>query len=287
MAQKNNNSEQAANQEIPFISHLVELRDRLLRAVLVVLVIFLGLFSFANELYTILAEPLLKHLPQGSSMIATEVASPFLTPFKLALVVSVFLGMPVILYQAWAFIAPGLYKHEKSLAFPLLVSSIILFYLGIVFAYFVVFPLVFGFLATSAPVGVTVMTDITKYLDFVLKMFFAFGVAFEVPIATILLCFTGVTTPDSLVEKRPYIIVFAFVIGMLLTPPDVISQTLLAVPMWLLFEIGVIFSRILLRKREVIAKELSEKELDEEFERAIAEEEKLNKADNTDPAKHE
>jgi sec-independent protein translocase protein TatC len=151
----------------------------------------------------------------------------------------------------------------------------------------VVFPLVFGFLATSAPVGVTVMTDITKYLDFVLKMFFAFGVAFEVPIATILLCFTGVTTPDSLVEKRPYIIVFAFVIGMLLTPPDVISQTLLAVPMWLLFEIGVIFSRILLRKREVIAKELTEKELDEEFERAIAEEEKLNKADNTDPTKPE
>lgn len=282
MAQKKNNSEQAVNQEIPFISHLVELRDRLLRAVLVVLVIFLALFSFANDLYTLLAEPLLKHLPQGSSMIATEVASPFLTPFKLALVASVFLGMPVILYQAWAFIAPGLYKHEKSLAFPLLVSSILLFYTGMVFAYYVVFPLVFGFLATSAPVGVTVMTDITKYLDFVLKMFFAFGVAFEVPIATILLCFTGVTTPDKLVEKRPYIIVFAFVIGMLLTPPDIISQTLLAVPMWLLFEVGVIFSRILIRKRETISNELSEKELDDEFERAIAEEEKLNKSKNSD-----
>jgi sec-independent protein translocase protein TatC len=235
-------------QDQTFVSHLVELRDRLLRAVLAVLVIFLSLFAFANDLYTFLAEPLLRYLPEGTSMIATEVASPFLTPFKLTLVLSVFVAMPVILYQLWAFVAPGLYQNEKRLVFPLLLSSTVLFYLGMAFAYFVVFPLVFKFLTGVAPEGVAVMTDISRYLDFVLKMFFAFGIAFEVPIATILVIWSGITTAKSLAAKRPYIIVVAFVVGMLLTPPDVISQTLLALPMWLLFELGLVMSKIYTKK---------------------------------------
>ncbi|VAX10215.1 Twin-arginine translocation protein TatC [hydrothermal vent metagenome] len=270
---------ESTEQELPFLSHLFELRDRLMRIVLVVMLIFAGLFSFANDLYHLLATPLLVHLPEGSSMIATEVASPFLTPFKLALVASIFMGMPFILYQAWAFIAPGLYKHEKRLAFPLLFSSIILFYVGMAFAYYVVFPLVFGFLTSTAPEGVAVMTDISKYLDFVLKLFFAFGIAFEVPIATILLVLAGMTTPDELAAKRAYIIVAAFVVGMLLTPPDVISQTLLALPMWLLFEVGLFFSRILVRRREEEKNEAEQNghdEMDGELDKAIAEEEKLN-----------
>ncbi len=229
--------------EQPFLQHLIELRDRLLRVVLAVVVIFLGLFAFANDLYTFLAEPLLRHMPEGTSMIATEVASPFLTPFKLTLVLSVFIAVPFILYQAWGFIAPGLYQREQRLVFPLLFSSTLLFYAGMSFAYFVVFPLVFGFLTGVAPEGVAVMTDISRYLDFVLKMFFAFGLAFEVPIATILVVWSGMATAENLAKKRPYIIVGAFVFGMLLTPPDVISQTLLAVPMWILFELGLIFSR--------------------------------------------
>ena len=282
MTKNNSHSDNPAGQEQPFLSHLFELRDRLLRIALVVMVIFLGLFSFANDLYHLLAQPLMAHLPEGSSMIATEVASPFLTPFKLALVASIFMAMPFILYQAWSFIAPGLYKHEKRLAFPLLFSSIVLFYSGMIFAYYVVFPLVFGFLTSSAPEGVAVMTDISKYLDFVLKLFFAFGIAFEVPIATILLVLAGITTPEDLAAKRSYIIVAAFVMGMLLTPPDVISQTLLALPMWLLFEVGLVFSRILVRRRgEVNANadnnNSSENELDDELDKAIADEEKLNK----------
>jgi len=280
---KNNKTEKVVEPEVPFMSHLVELRDRLLRAVLVILVLFLGLFTFANELYSLLAEPLLIHLPTGSNMIATDVASPFLTP--LAMMTAIFIGMPFILYQLWAFIAPGLYKHEKSLAFPLLFSSIILFYVGMAFAYFIVFPLMFAFFTGIALEGVTMMTDISKYLDFVLKMFFAFGLAFEVPIATILVISTGMTTADKLAEKRPYIIVVAFVFGMLLTPPDVVSQMLLAVPMWILFELGLIFSRLITSKRVRLAKEREEqeeKELDDEFEQAIAEEEKLEKKD--DPA---
>jgi sec-independent protein translocase protein TatC len=235
-------------QDQTFVSHLVELRDRLLRAVLAVLIIFLGLFAFANDLYTLLAEPLLRYLPEGTSMIATEVASPFLTPFKLTLVLSVFAAMPVILYQLWAFVAPGLYQTEKKLVLPLLVSSTLLFYLGMAFAYFVVFPLVFKFLTGVVPEGVAVMTDISRYLDFVLKLFFAFGIAFEVPIATILVIWAGITTADSLASKRPYIIVIAFVVGMLLTPPDVISQTLLALPMWLLFELGLVMSKLYTKK---------------------------------------
>jgi sec-independent protein translocase protein TatC len=229
--------------EQPFVAHLIELRNRLLRCVVAVTVVFLALFSFSNDIYSFLAEPLVKSLPQGSSMIATGVISPFLTPFKLTLVVSVFAAIPYLLYQAWAFIAPGLYKNERRLAFPLIVSSTILFYVGMAFAYYIVFPLVFGFMAMTTPESVAQAPDISMYLDFSIKMFFAFGVAFEVPIATILVIWTGLTTPESLAEKRPYIIVAAFVIGMLLTPPDVISQTLLAVPMWLLFELGLVASK--------------------------------------------
>lgn len=229
--------------EQPFVKHLIELRDRLLRVVLVIVLIFIGLFPFANDLYHFLAEPLMRHMPAGTSMIATEVASPFLTPFKLSLVTAMFVAVPFILYQAWAFIAPGLYQRERKLVFPLLFSSTLLFYAGMAFAYFAVFPLVFGFLTGVAPEGVAVMTDISRYLDFVLKMFFAFGLAFEVPIATILVVWSGMSTAEALAKKRPYIIVGAFVFAMLLTPPDVISQTLLAIPMWILFELGLIFSR--------------------------------------------
>jgi len=238
------------NLEQPLVAHLLELRDRLLRMVIAIFLLFLALFPFANQIYVHVAEPLMAQLPEGTSMIATEVASPFLTPFKLSLVAAVFLAMPYILFQFWAFVAPGLYKHEKRLVTPLLVSSIILFYLGILFAYYVVFPLVFAFFTHTAPEGVAVMTDISRYLDFVLTLFFAFGIAFEVPIAVILLVWMGVTTPESLGGKRPYIIVAAFVFGMLLTPPDVISQTLLALPVWLLFEGGVFFSRWFIRERE-------------------------------------
>ncbi|HHJ39358.1 MAG: twin-arginine protein translocation system subunit TatC [Methylothermaceae bacteria B42] len=230
------------NREQPFIAHLIELRSRLLKIIAVVLLVFLGLAPFANEIYTYLAGPLLKHLPEQSSMIAIDVASPFLTPFKLALVVAIFATMPFTLYQIWAFIAPGLYRHEKRLMLPLLIASTCLFYLGAAFAYFVVLPLVFRFMTAAAPQGVAVMTDISRYLDFILTLFFAFGVAFEVPIATILLIWSGITTRQALARKRPYVIVAAFVIGMVLTPPDVISQTLLALPMWLLYELGLLFS---------------------------------------------
>ena len=235
--------------EQPFISHLIELRQRLVRMVLAVLLIFVVAFPFANDIYTYLASPLMKHLPAGASMIATDVASPFLTPFKLSLVLSIFVAMPFILYQVWGFIAPGLYRNERKLVLPLVASSTVLYYLGMAFAYFVVFPLIFGFFVSVAPEGVAVMTDISKYLDFVLKLFFAFGLAFEVPVATVLLVLSGMTTPDALVEKRPYIIVGVFVIAMLLTPPDVISQTMLALPVWFLFELGIIASRMVTKDR--------------------------------------
>ena len=230
------------------VSHLVELRDRLLRGILAVLVIAVILLPFSNDLYHFLAEPLLRHLPESSTMIATEVASPFLTPFKLTLSTAIMLAVPVLLFQLWGFVAPGLYENERKIVFPLLFASTALFFLGIVFAYYVVFPLVFGFLTQQAPEGVAEMTDISSYLDFVLKLFFAFGFAFEVPIATLLLIWSGVSTVESLGEKRPYIIVGAFIIGMLLTPPDVISQTLLALPVWLLFELGLVCSRWLPKK---------------------------------------
>ncbi|KMV29387.1 Sec-independent protein translocase subunit TatC [Photobacterium swingsii] len=232
----------------PLFSHLLELRNRLLRSLLSVLVVFLGLVWFANDIYAFLSAPLVEKLPEGASMIATDVASPFFTPIKLTLVASVFVAVPMILYQVWGFIAPGLYKHERKLIMPLLFSSSLLFYSGVAFAYFVVFPLVFGFFTSIAPEGVQVATDIASYLDFILALFMAFGIAFEVPVAIILLCWTGATDPESLRQKRPYIIVAAFVVGMMLTPPDIISQTLLAVPMCILFEVGLFFARFYVRK---------------------------------------
>lgn len=231
------------------ISHLLELRDRLLKAVIAVLVVFLCLFYFSRELYTLVARPLMDAMPVGTQMIATGVASPFLAPFKLTLYLSIFAAMPFILHQAWAFVAPGLYKHEKRLAVPLLASSVLLFYAGAAFAYFVVFPLMFQFFTTVAPEGVAVTTDISSYLDFVLALFLAFGVAFELPIAIVLLVATGITTVEKLAASRAYVVVGCFVIGMLLTPPDIVSQTLLAVPMWLLFEIGLIFGRLVRRQQ--------------------------------------
>jgi sec-independent protein translocase protein TatC len=227
----------------PLISHLLELRNRILRSLMAVMVIFLALVYFSNNIYEFISQPLVERLPQGATMIATDVASPLFTPLKLTMIVSVFLTVPYILYQLWAFVAPGLYKHEQRLIMPLLFSSSLLFYCGVAFAYYVVFPLVFGFFTAISLGGVEYATDITNYLDFVLALFMAFGIAFEIPVAIILLCWTGATTPESLKSKRPYIIVVAFVVGMLLTPPDIISQTLLAIPMCLLFEIGVFFAR--------------------------------------------
>lgn len=273
-ATSSDNDTKGAEQEQPFISHLIEMRDRLLRVVIVVILIFLVLFTFANELYSLVATPLLVHLPEGASMIATKPAGTFFTPMKLALVFSIFVSMPFILYQMWSFVAPGLYSHEKKMAVPLIVSSTLLFYIGMAFAYYVVFPLMFGFFVAMTPEGVTVMTDIGEYLDFILKIFFAFGIAFEVPIAVILLIWGGVTTAADLAQKRPYIVVGAFVVGMLLTPPDVISQTLLALPMWLLFEVGLLASRYFVG----LSREAREREvdLDEELDRAEAEERALD-----------
>ncbi|MBE5212829.1 Sec-independent protein translocase subunit TatC [Pectobacterium sp. A535-S3-A17] len=232
----------------PLISHLIELRKRLLNSIISVLAIFIALVFFANDIYQLVSAPLIEQLPAGASMIATDVASPFFTPIKLTMIVSVFVAAPLVLYQVWAFVAPALYKHERRLMMPLLVSSSLLFYSGMAFAYFVVFPLAFGFFAKTAPVGVLIATDINNYLDFVMALFMAFGVSFEVPVAIVLLCWSGVVTPEDLKKKRPYILVGAFVVGMLLTPPDVFSQTLLAVPMYLLFEIGVFFARFYVGK---------------------------------------
>lgn len=229
----------------PLVEHLIELRTRVLRIVLSILFVFIGLFYFANDIYAFISEPLRSILPAGAQMIATEVASPFLAPFKLTLFTAFLVSVPYILHQIWSFIAPGLYAHEKKLAFPLLGSSIVLFYTGMAFAYFAVFPLLFAFFTTAAPEGVAVMTDINSYLNFVLKLFFAFGIAFEIPVATVLLVLAGVTNVQNLVAKRIYVILGCFVAGMLLTPPDIFSQTLLAVPMWLLFEVGILISRLL------------------------------------------
>lgn len=213
----------------PLITHLIELRKRLINSILAILVIFLALVYFANDIYQLVSAPLIRQMPVGATMIATDVASPFFTPIKLTFMVSIILSVPVILYQVWAFVAPALYKHERRLVMPLLVSSTLLFYIGMAFAYFVVFPLAFGFLTHAAPEGVQVSTDIRSYLDFVMALFIAFGVSFEVPVAIVLLCWMGVTTPEDLRKKRPYVLVGAFVVGMLLTPPDVFSQTLLAI----------------------------------------------------------
>ena len=237
-----------SDQEMPLISHLTELRTRLLRIVAAILLLFAGLFYFSQDIYALVAAPLRAYLPEGATMIATGVASPFLTPFKLTMMVALFLAIPIILHQIWGFIAPGLYKHEKRIAIPLLISSILLFYAGMAFAYFVVFPIMFGFFASVTPEGVAMMTDIGQYLDFVLTLFFAFGVAFEIPIATFLLIWVGIVDVETLRKSRPYVIVGCFVVGMLLTPPDVFSQTLLAVPMWMLFEVGLLCGSMVKRR---------------------------------------
>lgn len=235
------------DQEMPLVSHLTELRTRLLRCVIAIFVIFIGLLYFSQKIYALASEPLRRFLPEGATMIAIDPASAFLAPLKLTMIVALLLAMPVILAQVWGFIAPGLYKHEKRVALPLLASSIVLFYAGMAFAYFLVFPLMFHFFLGQAPEGVTPMTDINSYLDF-LTLLFAFGVAFEIPVATVLLVWIGVVDVAYLKKIRPYVIIGCFVVGMILTPPDPLSQTLLAVPMWMLFEAGVLFSR-LIRKR--------------------------------------
>jgi len=233
-----------AKNENKMVEHLIDLRKRLINCVAVVLVIFAVLFYFANDLYHLLAIPLLERLPEGGKLIATSIAAPFFAPFKLTLAVSFFISVPFILHQTWGFIAPALYRREKKMVIPLLSSSVLLFYAGMVFAYFIVFPLVFGFFSGTTPADVTFLPDISQYLSFSLKLFMAFGLAFEVPIITLLLIWSGVTTKEKLASKRPYVIVAAFVLGMLLTPPDVISQILLALPIWLLFELGLLMAKL-------------------------------------------
>jgi len=237
------------------ISHLIELRTRILRAVICIFVVLIILLPFANQIYNFIALPLIAKLPEGSTMIATEVVSPFFAPFKLTLFSAIFFTVPYTLYQAWSFIMPGLYTNEKKLLFPLLVSSTLLFYAGVLFAYYIVFPVLFAFLTKTAPDGVQIMTDINHYLNFILKLFFAFGASFEIPIATFLLIRSGFVSVRKLEANRPYIILAAFVVGMLLTPPDVISQILLAVPIWLLFESGLILGRIYENKKEATPEE--------------------------------
>ncbi|NBS66807.1 MAG: twin-arginine translocase subunit TatC [Betaproteobacteria bacterium] len=232
------------------ISHLLELRDRLLRAFLAVIVAFVPIAFFSNEVFTLVAQPLIDKLPAGSSLIATSVISPFMTPFKLAFFVALFAAMPYVLYQVWAFVAPGLYRHEKRFALPLLVSSIILFYAGVAFAYFAVFPVMFDFFASTTPAGVRMMTDITSYMDFVLTMFLCFGLAFEVPVVVVLLVLTGLVKVEKLAEIRGYVLIGIFVIAALLTPPDAISQTIMAVPMYLLYEGGIVMARLMNRMRK-------------------------------------
>lgn len=245
----------STDQEQPLISHLVELRNRLLKALLCVLIIFLGLFYFANDLYLILVKPLSAILPQNGEIIATGVIAPFLVPFKLTFVLAFMFAVPVILHQIWGFISPGLYQHEKKFAIPLLISSVILFYLGIAFAYFVVLPLAFAFFSAAGPTGIAYMPDISNLLDFILTVFFAFGIAFEIPIATFLLVLSGIVSVESLTAKRPYIFLGCFVVGMLVTPPDVFSQTILAIPMWLLFEAGVVAARFIKKEEPAVETE--------------------------------
>lgn len=236
-------------QEGTLISHLVELRMRLMRALLAVIIIFIPCAVFDDELFTFVATPLLQKLPLGAQMISTSVVAPFMAPLKLALLAALFLGMPFVLYQAWAFVSPGLYRHEKRFAIPLIISSIVLFYAGAAFAYFVVFPLMFAFLTSAAPHGVQLMTDMTNYLDFVVLLFFAFGVAFEIPVATVLLAWTGLVRIESMKKNRGYVLLGIFVVAAFLTPPDAVSQSFMAVPMYLLYEGGIVLSRLLLKDR--------------------------------------
>lgn len=257
MADPNNEGE-PTTEGSSFLSHLLELRNRLLYAVIAIGIAFLVLVPFSNEVYALLAKPLLDVLPKGASMIATEVASPFLTPIRLTLAVAMVVAMPVVLYQIWAFVAPGLYRHEKRIVVPLLFSSIALFYGGMAFAYFIVFPVAFGFFAQSAPSGVVMMTDIKSYLDFVFSMFFAFGIAFEVPVAVVILSVMRIVDPEVLAQKRSYVVLGAFIVAAVLTPPDVFSQFLLAVPMIILFEVGLFFAR---RLRAITSTNSDEKAL--------------------------
>ena len=238
----------AESEQTP-VSHLVELRNRLLRSIIAVVLVFIGLFPFANDLYALLAQPLMAHLPQDTQMVAIDVVTPFLTPLKLAFFCAIFIAMPFLLYQAWAFVAPGLYKHEKRLASPILVSAVVLFYVGCAFAYFIVLPMVFGFLTATVPEGVSMMTDIARYLDFVLVMFLVFGLCFEVPVATVIIAMLGIATVEQMREARRYVIVGAFVIAAVVTPPDALSQIMLAVPMCILFEIGLVAARIVVKRR--------------------------------------
>lgn len=234
-------------EETTLLSHLIELRSRLLKIAAAVVLVFVVLLPWSRDIFALVSAPLRAVLP-GNAMIATAVASPLLTPFKLTFFVALFIAMPIVLYQVWAFVAPGLYKKEKNFAVPLLASSIALFYLGIAFAYYVVFPLIFGFFTAVAPDGVEVQTDISLFLDFITTIVFAFGLAFEVPIATVLVVWTGLTTPEKLGKARAYVFLGAFVVGMLLTPPDIISQTLLAVPVYLLYELGILMAKLFARK---------------------------------------
>ncbi|RLT93076.1 twin-arginine translocase subunit TatC [Ketobacter sp.] len=238
----------APESNLTLIGHLVELRDRIMKSLLAILVVFLCLIYFANDIYELVAKPIRDQLPEGTTMIATDVTSTFFAPFKLTLVVAFFLAMPVVLGQVWRFIAPGLYAHERRYALPLLVLSVLLFYAGIAFAHFVIFPLIMNFFVMASPENVTVTPDIAQYLSIALKLFFAFGLAFEIPIATMILILSGVTTVKDLSTKRPYVILFCFVFGMLLTPPDPFSQSMLAIPMWMLFELGLLFGRLIKRK---------------------------------------
>jgi sec-independent protein translocase protein TatC len=240
------------------ISHLIELRQRLLRSVVAIGIAFVPCALYANELFTLVATPLIAKMPQGASMIATSLVAPFMAPFKLALFVALFAAMPYVLYQVWAFVAPGLYKREKRFAVPLVISSIVLFYGGAAFAYFVVFPVMFAFLTTTAPSGVQVMTDMANYLDFVLLLFFAFGIAFEVPVAVVLLAATGMVRVETMAKNRGYVILGIFVIAAFLTPPDALSQTFMAGPMYLLYELGIVLSRILLKEK--LAQQRSEEQ---------------------------
>jgi len=256
--------------EDTFISHLIEMRDRLLRAVIAVVIIFIALFPWAQDLYALLAKPLLAALPQGGQMIATEVTTPFFVPIKVTLMTAFLLAMPWVFYQAWAFVAPGLYQHEKRLGVPLVIASVILFLLGMAFAYFLVFPVVFGFIVGVAPEGVAVMTDIGKYLDFVMTLFMAFGITFEVPVAVVLLVKMGMVSIAKLREIRPYVIVGAFVIGAIFTPPDIISQFMLAIPLWILYELGIIVAALITKPKpesEADYTPMSETEMDAEFDR--------------------
>lgn len=241
--------------ESTLLSHLLELRDRILRAMVATLVIALPCLYFANDIFTWLSSPLRAQLPEGARLIATSVVAPFMTPFKLALLAAIFFAMPVILYQVWAFVAPGLYRHERRFALPLFVSSVILFYAGAAFAYFVVFPVIFNFFVTTTPAGVEMMTDMTQYMDFAVLLFFAFGLAFEIPVATVLLVRTGLVKREVLGRNRGYVLLAIFIIAAFLTPPDPVSQTLMALPMYALYEAGLLMSRVLVPAKSPDAEE--------------------------------